>query len=78
MLHTPALKYKYMDIIQLYRALDRLTRIKNPYEKFTRVFNSIISDFLLEPKYNSKQLEELSFDVKKEFVVKIWNESVQK
>ena len=67
-----------MDLNSLYRALDRLTRVKNPDEKFNKVYNSIILDFLIEPKFNLKQLESVDFEQKKGFVETIWNESVKK
>ena len=78
MLQNENYKFKLMDLNSLYRALDRLTRVKNPDEKFNKVYNSIILDFLIEPKFNLKQLESVDFEQKKGFVETIWNESVRK
>ena len=77
MLQNKKYKYKLMDLNSLYRALDRLTRIKAADEKFNKVYNSIITDFLIEPKFSLKQLDALEFSEKKEFVQIIWNESVK-
>lgn len=77
MLQKEIFKFKLINLPNLYRDLDRLTRVKNPEEKFNKVFDSIIVEYLIEPKYTLKQLELFEFSKKNAIVKTIWNKSVE-
>ena len=78
MLQISEIKYKFMTIEELYRNLERLTRVIEPESKFLRVFNSIILKNVLSPKFNLKSIEKLTEKNKCDIVELIWNSSVKK
>lgn len=71
------IKFLYISKNDLILSLDRLTRFKYPDFKYYRVFNDILSKYLLQPKLNKAKLERLDIDTYRKYVEKIWNESVK-
>ncbi len=56
--------------------LDRLTRFKHPSVKYYRVYSDILSKFLIEPKFSSKQIELLEPNILVKLVEHVWNSSI--
>ena len=44
------MKYKKLSKEQIIISIDRLTRFKNPKDKYLRVFSEILSSNLIEPR----------------------------
>ena len=70
-------KIKPLTKNQLIISIDRLTRFKNPYVKYLRVFNEIILSNLIKPKYKKAELEELNSETIKKLAEKIINFSLK-
>lgn len=73
-----ALKYKHITLDELIISIDRLSRFKLPDEAYNRVFTSIISKYLISPKYSKSDIENLSANDISKIVKEIWNKSVEK
>ena len=58
--------------------LDWLTRFKNPINNLLRVSEKIITKNCVEPKFNTKKAEGLSFFKKIDLAKYIWNKSLEK
>ena len=65
-----------MTVKELTVSIDRLTRFKNPEEKYLRVFKEIILSNLIEPKFKKKDLDIMDYGSIKSFAQKIINESL--
>ncbi len=76
MLQLEDIKYNLMNKDELFKALDRLTRVKPPCFKYRRVFYDIILTKVLEPKLNLQAIEELSSQEIASIIELIWNASV--
>lgn len=72
------IKFLPMTKGDLILSLDRLTRFKYPDFKYYRVFNEILSKYLLSPKLNKVQMQKLLPSDYKSLIEKIWNASVEK
>ena len=70
-------KIKPLTKNQVIISIDRLTRFKNPYVKYLRVFNEIILSNLIKPKYKKAELEELNSETIKKLAEKIINFSLK-
>ena len=70
------LKIKPLTIEQLTISIDRLTRFKNTEVKYLRVFNDIITSNLIFPKFKKQELDELDYDIIKNYAEKIINLSI--
>lgn len=70
------LKIKQLTIEQLTISIDRLTRFKNTEVKYLRVFNDIITSNLIFPKFKKQELDELDYDIIKNYAEKIINLSL--
>lgn len=70
------IKFHVITREDLILSLDRLTRFKHPEIKYNRVFSEILSKYLIEPKLNKKNIENLDVEDIKKIVEKIWNNSV--
>lgn len=77
MTRAEEIKFLYITKSDLILSLDRLTRFKYPMFKYYRVFNDILSKYLLSPKLNKAKLEKLDLQTYKSYVKKIWNESLK-
>ena len=77
LLKKNSLKYKLLSFDELVINLDRLTRFKNPEYSYKRVFYSIISKYLITPKYTNKEIELLDAKLISRIVKEIWNNSVK-
>ena len=55
------MKYKYLSEEQIIISLDRLTRFKNPKEKYLRVFTDILRTCLIEPQLRKTEIEKMDF-----------------
>lgn len=51
-----------MDIERLVISFDRLTRFKNPEEKYLRVFKDVLTNNLIYPKYKKNELDMLDYE----------------
>lgn len=70
------IKIKPLTIEQLTISIDRLTRFKNTEVKYLRVFKDIITSNLICPKFKKKELDELNYDVLKNYAEYIINSSL--
>lgn len=70
------MKYKNLTKEQILISLDRLTRFKNPKEKYLRVFSDIILSSLLEPKFKKNDLEKIPVFQLRDYAVEIFNSSI--
>ena len=70
------IKYKKLTKEQIIISLDRLTRFKNPKDKYMRVFSDIILSNLIEPKLKKADLEKLEVKLIKDYAVEILNSSI--
>ena len=59
-------------------SLDRLSRFKPPEDTYPRVFYSIISKCLINPKFSKTEMESLPAEDVAKYVKNIWNNSVEK
>lgn len=71
------MKYKKLTKSQIIISIDRLTRFKNPEEKYLRVFKDIIISNLIEPKYKKHTLDEMSYEQIRDIAVEIFNSSLE-
>jgi len=71
------IKFKYMTPEEIIISVDRLTRFKDPAEKYIRVFKDIISGHLLLPSIKKNQIETLNPANLKEYVEIIINKSLE-
>lgn len=71
------LKYSLLDKEDVFIALDRLTRFKNPEIKYKRVFFDIILKHLSQPSISKHKLEQLEPTVISGIVKEVWNNSVK-
>ena len=71
------MKYKKLTKSQIIISIDRLTRFKNPEEKYLRVFKDIIISNLIEPKYKKHTLDEMSYEQIRDIAVEIFNNSLE-
>ncbi len=70
------LKIKPLTIEQLTISIDRLTRFKNTEVKYLRVFKDIITSNLIFPKFKKQELDDLDYDIIKNYAEKIINSSL--
>lgn len=70
------LKIKPLTIDQLTISIDRLTRFKNTEVKYLRVFKDIITSNLISPKFKKQELDELDYNIIKDYAEKIINLSL--
>lgn len=70
------IQYKLMEKADILISLDRLTRFKDPADKYLRVYTDIITKFLVSPRLTKKQIELLDPSEINKYVELIWNESV--
>ena len=70
-------KIKPLSKEQIIISLDRLTRFKNPEAKYLRVFKDIITNNLIDPKYRKSQLDEMDYEILKNYVQEIINYSLE-
>lgn len=70
------IQYKLMGKGDILISLDRLTRFKNPVDKYFRVYTDILTKFLVSPKLSKKQIDLLEADELNKYVEIIWNNSV--
>lgn len=71
------LKIKPLTKEQIVISFDRLTRFKNPEDKYLRVFFDIISTNLLCPKYKKSDLEKFEYEKIKNIAQEIINTSLE-
>lgn len=71
------IKFRPISKQDLILSLDRLTRFKYPAFKYYRVFNDILSKYLVSPKLSRAKLEKLDTKTYKTYVEQIWNASVK-
>lgn len=71
------MKVKYLTKNQIIISIDRLTRLKAPEIKYLRVFNEIILNNLLEPKYKKCEIDALDYETIKNLAEFVINESVR-
>lgn len=71
------MKYKKLTKSQIIISIDRLTRFKNPEEKYLRVFKDIIISNLIEPKYKKHTLDEMNYEQIRDIAVEIFNNSLE-
>ena len=69
-------RYKNLTKEQITISLDRLTRFKNPKDKYLRVFSDIILSNLLEPKFKKSDLAKLGINEIKNYAEEILNYSI--
>ena len=55
------IKYKPLTKERILISVDRLTRFKNPEEKYTRVFRDILTSNLITPAYKKSELENMDY-----------------
>lgn len=70
------IQYKLMEKSDILISLDRLTRFKDPADKYPRVYTDILTKFLISPKLSKKQIDLLDADEINKFIELIWNSSV--
>jgi len=70
-------KFKIISKDYLLLCLDRLTRFKHPAINYKRVYFDIITKYLIEPKFNKKELENTDAKEIVTIVETIWNNSVR-
>ena len=71
------IKFKPVSPADLVLGLDRLTRFKYPEFKYYRVFNDILSKYLVLPRLSKQQLLSLDTDIYKCLIETVWNGSVK-
>ena len=71
-------KIKPLTKEQIIISIDRLTRFKNPEEKYLRVFKDIILSNLIEPKYKKSELDSMDYADVKNLAENIINSSLPK
>lgn len=67
-----------MDINRLMISFDRLTRFKNPAEKYLRVYKDILMSNLISPKYKKSELELMDFSELTYIAETIINTSIER
>lgn len=70
------LKIKPLTKEQIIISIDRLTRFKNPEEKYLRVFKDILTSNLITPKFKKSQLDEMDYAELKIYAEEIVNYSL--
>ena len=71
------LKIKPLTKEQIIISIDRLTRFKNPETKYTRVFKDIIINNLINPKFKKSELDDMEYDVLKNYAQDVINHSLE-
>lgn len=71
------IKFNPVSRQDLVLSLDRLTRFKYPGFKYYRVFNELLSKYLLFPKLNRAKIEKLDTKTYINYIETIWNASVK-
>ena len=71
------IKFNPVSRQDLVLSLDRLTRFKYPGFKYYRVFNELLSKYLLFPKLSRAKIEKLDTKTYIKYVETIWNASVK-
>ena len=71
------LKIKPLDKDKILLSIDRLTRFKNPEEKYLRVFYDLITQNLITPKYKKSDLDKMDYSLIKNIAQEILNVSIQ-
>ena len=69
-------KIKPLTKEQIIISIDRLTRFKNPEEKYLRVYKDLILSNLLEPKYKKTDLDNMDYSTIKNLAQDIINSSL--
>lgn len=76
-IESKIINYKLIDKDDILISLDRLTRFKNPSDKFRRVYADILTKYLLVPKLSKKQLDLMNSKEINKLIEPIWNDSVR-
>lgn len=75
-MNNEKLKFKPISIDRLIISFDRLTRFKNPEDKYLRVFKDIITQNLICPKYKKTELDAMEYSVLTDLACNIINSSL--
>lgn len=70
------MKYKKLSKEQIIISIDRLTRFKNPKDKYLRVFSEILSSNLIEPRLKKDDILNLDYSVITGYATEILNNSL--
>ncbi len=70
------MKIKPLNKEQIIISIDRLTRFKNPEEKYLRVFKDIIIHNLIEPKFSKNNLDKMDYAKIRDYAQNILNYSI--
>lgn len=70
------MKYKKLSKEQIIISIDRLTRFKNPKDKYLRVFSEILSSNLIEPRLKKDDILNLDYSVITGYTTEILNNSL--
>ena len=70
------MKYKKLSKEQIIISIDRLTRFKNPKDKYLRVFSEILSSNLIEPRLKKDDILNLDYSVLTGYATEILNNSL--
>ena len=70
------MKYKKLSKEQIIISIDRLTRFKNPKDKYLRVFSEILSSNLIEPRFKKDDILNLDYSVITGYATEILNNSL--
>ena len=70
------MKYKKLSKEQIIISIDRLTRFKNPKDKYLRVFSEILSSNLIEPRLKKDDILNLDYLVLTGYATEILNNSL--
>ena len=70
------MKYKKLSKEQIIISIDRLTRFKNPKDKYLRVYSEILSSNLIEPRLKKDDILNLDYSVITGYATEILNNSL--
>ncbi len=70
------MKYKKLSKEQIIISIDRLTRFKNPKDKYLRVFSELLSSNLIEPRLKKDDILNLDYSVITGYATEILNNSL--
>jgi len=71
------LKIKLLTKEQIIISIDRLTRFKEPEDKYFRVFSNIIHSCILEPQYKQADIEKMDYEYVKHLAQYVINKSIE-
>ncbi len=72
------MKIKPLTKEQIIISTDRLTRFKNTETKYLRVFKDIVLHNLLSPNFNKNELDDMDYEVLRNYAQEIFNSSLKK